>query len=72
MTTPAATPFRPPPERKTCRDCHRVYYSWGAHAEECSGPIMPVAPPPARETCGCPDGMMHRPLCPLVTGKDAA
>lgn len=55
-------------ERKTCPDCHRVYYSWGAHAEECPGPMQRIADPPVREPdpCDCGPGAWHEMGCPVV------
>lgn len=68
MTTSGATPFR---LTERCPVCTRPIGP--KHRETCPGPSQRIAPPPVREeTCGCPDGMFHRPLCPLVTGKDAA
>lgn len=57
-------------ERKTCSDCHRVYYSWGAHMEECAGPpqrIAPTSPPDPGSKCDCNNGGMHEPDCEQVT-----
>lgn len=64
VTTSGAHPFVVP----VCPVCHGP--KWQKHMEVCSGPSQRIAPPPARdEPCGCPDGMFHRPLCPLVTGR---
>jgi hypothetical protein len=42
-----------------CKLCGDRYWSWGAHAERCTG-----EPP-----CECPPGFQHQHDCVIVTGQ---
>lgn len=60
-------------EPKVCKDCRRLYYSWGAHAEECVGPRQRIAPlPPEPVSCDCPPGAWHNEGCYLLTEGERA
>jgi hypothetical protein len=68
-----------------CKICGDRYWSWGAHAERCTGVDVPPRPTTEAEfaalpvldldeflqeqPCECPPGFQHQPDCHIVVGQ---